>query len=94
MLIFAAKLKDMEEKRYPVIEEEEGIGMAREPIGAASLLDYTEIDNDFEPDMPIVIPASYEEALADIEQSEREFKEGRGISWENVKLMIEDRIRT
>ena len=59
MLIFAAKYKDMEEKKYLV-----------------------------------VIPASYEEALADIEQSEREFKEGRGIPWENVKLMIEDRIRS
>lgn len=83
----------MEEKRYPVFEEEESVGKACEPVGASSLSPYADAIIDGGASMPVMIPASYEEALADIDQSEREFREGRGIAWESVKLMIEDRIR-
>lgn len=80
----------MEERRYPVFEEEESVGKA---VGASSLSPYADAISDNDVSMPVMIPASYEEALADIDQSEREFREGRGIAWESVKLMIEDRIR-
>ena len=43
-------------------------------------------------EMPVMIPDSFEEALADIEQSEIEFKEGKGIAWDDVKHMMEERI--
>lgn len=83
----------MEERRYPVFDEEESVGKACEPVGASSLSPYADAISDNDVSMPVMIPASYEEALADIEQSEREFREGRGIAWESVRLMIEDRIR-
>lgn len=83
----------MEERRYPVFEEEGSVGKACEPVGASSLSPYADAISDSDVSMPVMIPASYEEALADIDQSEREFREGRGIAWESVKLMIEDRIR-
>ena len=83
----------MEERRYPVFEEEESVGKACEPVGASSLSPYADAVIDRGASMPVMIPASYEEALADIDQSEREFREGRGIAWESVKMMIEDRIR-
>lgn len=43
-------------------------------------------------EMPVKIPASFEEALADIEMSEIEFKEGKGIAWDDVKHMMEEHI--
>ena len=84
----------MEERRYPIFDEEDGSCKVCEPVGAVALSDHTDEFVDDDVTIPDVIPASFEEALADIEQSEREFEEGRGIPWEDVKLMIEDHIRS
>ena len=43
--------------------------------------------------IPISGPKTAEEAVADIEQSERDYAEGRFFSWCDVRQAIEDRIR-
>ena len=40
-------------------------------------------------DLPIGGPATWDEALADIKESEREIEAGRGTSWEVVKDLLE-----
>ena len=45
---------------------------------------------DIEDDIPVVIPSTWEEALADIEQSEKDFAEGRCFAWDEVKQTIEE----
>ena len=48
---------------------------------------------DWENRIPIFPNATLEELMADIEQSEREFKEGKGVSWNTATEMIENRIK-
>ena len=83
----------MEEKRYPIIEEEESTGKVSEPIGAVA---YTDLDTmqsiDPEDNLPISGPSSWEEALADLDSSESDILNGRGTSWTIVKQMMSDRI--
>lgn len=55
-------------------------------------VNYSIIEDAVQNEIPVVIPTSVEDALADIEQSEIEFKEGKGIAWEDVKHMMEERI--
>ena len=43
--------------------------------------------------MDILKNATLEKLMADIEQSEKEFKEGKGVSWDTVKEMNENRIK-
>ncbi len=43
-------------------------------------------------ELPIGGPSSIEEAIADIEESERSIASGRGTSWEVVKEMLAERI--
>ena len=42
--------------------------------------------------IPIGGPSTWEEALMDLEDSEREIDAQQGTSWEVVKEMMEDRI--
>ena len=42
--------------------------------------------------MPIGGPANWNDALADLEDSERDIEAGRGTSWDMVKEMMEERI--
>ena len=51
---------------------------------------YTSSDED----MPIGGPANWEEALADIEDSERDIDAGHGTPWEVVKELMEERINS
>ena len=45
-----------------------------------------------EMNLPIGGPASIEEAMADIEVSEREIDAGKGTSWDVVKEMLAERV--
>lgn len=73
----------MEEKRYPVFEEEENVGMASEPI-AAPVADYMPVDTIVADDeienldwdkFPSFGPFSDEEAIARIKQAEKDLKD-------------------
>jgi hypothetical protein len=76
----------MEEKRYPVSEEEEGIDMCGEPVVEAatpfmrSAKGITEV-HDWIDDLdwgryPVMGPATEEEAIAGIDQFEDELEKG------------------
>lgn len=82
----------MEEKKYPIIEEEDGYGCmkAAEPMEAVA---YNKVSTyDLEDDIavacsiitPFIGPATYEEAIARIEEAEREIKNGEVYEWEDV----------
>jgi len=43
-------------------------------------------------ELPIGGPFSIEEAMADIEESERSIEAGQGISWERVKEMLAEKV--
>lgn len=73
----------MEEKRYPVFEEEENVGMASEPI-AAPVADYMPVDTIVADDeienldwdkFPSFGPFSDEEAIARIAEAEKDLKD-------------------
>lgn len=84
----------MEEKRYPVFEEEENVGMASEPI-AAPVADYMPVDavaadQDWADDLdwdrfPCMGPFSDEEAIARIAEAEKDLGDpSKWISSEEV----------
>lgn len=83
----------MEEKRYPVFEEEENVGIASEPI-AAPVADYMPVDTIVADDeienldwdkFPSFGPFSDEEAIARIEQAEKDLGDpSKWISSEEV----------
>ena len=66
----------MAEKEYPKYEEESG--MAKEPVAAVAY--QREMISDIEDNIPIAGPDSWEKAMADIEQSERDFAEGKYLN--------------
>lgn len=78
------------EKKNP--SHNEDTGMAKEPDAAVGYRTTAKRFNDIEENIPVVIPATWEEALADIEQSEMDFAEGRYFAWDEVKRTMEDRI--
>lgn len=78
----------MKGKKYPKYEEE--ARMVNEPVAAATY--QKDIIGGVEDNIPVVIPATWEEALMDIEQSEKDFAEGRCSSWEDVKQAMAERI--
>ncbi len=43
-------------------------------------------------DLPIGGPSTFEEAIADIEDSERSIDAGEGYSWESVKEMLSEKV--
>ncbi len=83
----------MEEKRYPVFEEEENVGMASEPI-AAPVADYMPVDAIVADDeienldwdkFPCMGPFSDEEAIARIAEAEKDLGDpSKWISSEEV----------
>ena len=75
----------MEEKKYTVIEEEENVGMCCEPSAA---IDYDDADNFM---LPVLGPSTVGEAIADIEESEKEFEAGKCLPWEDVMSEIKGR---
>ena len=69
----------MEEKRHPKFEEEESVGMVSEPVGTAvatetCLVDDAGEDLDWDK-FPSLGPFSEEEAIARIEQAEKDLKD-------------------
>ena len=80
--------KDMKEKKYPVIEEEEGKDVACEPVATAAvpLTDVDDPINDNEQDeldwshFPSQGPFSEEEAVARIDEFEEQLRNGQ-VEW-------------
>lgn len=82
----------MEEKKYPVIEEEDGYGcmkaaeptevVAYDKVAAYHVEDGIEDANSII--MPFIGPSTYEEAIARIEEAEREIEDGDVYEWEDV----------
>lgn len=80
----------MEEKRYPIFEEEESVGMVSEPIGTAvapeaKSADGITDDHDWIDDLdwdkfPILGPKTEEEAIARIDRFEEELAKGE-VKW-------------
>ena len=82
----------MKEKKYPKIEEEDGYGCmkASEPTEAGAYDKVTTygVDDGIEDAnsiiMPFIGPSTYEEAIARIEEAEREIENGDVYEWEDV----------
>ena len=81
-----------DEKRYPILDEEDGMTlMAAEPVAGAALAyapSYLDEEN-----LPLIGPATYEEAIERIELAERE-PYHKGVTWEVVKRQMLDRINS
>ena len=77
----------MEEKRYPILEEEENTGMCCEPVAAIA---YDDVEDRI---LPILGPANWEEAMSDLDESEREFETGKCLPWDDVMSEIKERYK-
>ena len=90
----------MEEKKYPILEEEESVGMACEPVGTAiatetQSADTITEDHDWIDDLdwdrfPILGPKTEEEAVARIDRFEERLAKGE-VKWyssEEVDKML------
>jgi len=77
----------MEEKKYPKFEEDQSAGMCNEP---AVNLAYNEVE---EQTLPVLGPATWEEAISDLEESEREVEAGECIPWDEVMSEIKERYK-
>ena len=77
----------MEEKRYPILEEEESVGLCSETSVAARYA----VEEQF--DVPVLGPSTWKEAMDDLDESEKEFDAGKCIPWEDVMSEIKDRYR-
>ena len=82
----------MEEKKYPLIEEEDGYGCmkAAEPIEsvtydkAAANGGEHNLEDAHSMAMPFIGPSTYEEATVRIEEAERDIINGDVYEWEDV----------
>ncbi|MBO5626287.1 MAG: hypothetical protein J5953_10920 [Prevotella sp.] len=71
--------------KYPKIEEEQSEGIMSEPaVSAASL----ERQSSSKSILPVGLPRNVKEALADIEEGEREFEHGETYSHKEVMKMV------
>ena len=78
----------MEDKIYPILEKEGNVEMACEPVAATAYAHQEDYN------VPIVGPSTWEEALADLDESEKEFEAGKCIPWENVMGEIKERYQS
>lgn len=74
----------MEEKRHPIFEEEEGVGMVSEPV-ATAVAPETQSTGDIIDDLdwdrfPILGPKTEEEAIARIDKFEEKLAKGE-VKW-------------
>ena len=84
----------MEEKKHPIFEEEESVGMVSEPIGTAVATETCRVD-DADEDLdwdkfPILGPKTEEEAIARIDKFEERLAKGE-VKWyssEEVDKML------
>lgn len=87
---------ELEDYKSKLIAEamNDGNGIVKEPAAAIT---YQEIptgmaySDDY---VPVSGPKTIDEAITDIEQSERDFAEGNTLSWHDVRQAIEDRIQS
>jgi hypothetical protein len=77
----------MDKKNYPIYDEESDNKVC-EPSGVAAYSDWVDCD------VPILGPSTWEEAIADLDESEREFEAGECIPWENVVGEIKERYKS
>ena len=92
--IFACKLQKAlfmdDEKRYPILDEEDDMTLrTAEPVAGAALAyapSYFDEDN-----LPLIGPATYEDAIERIEQAEREIDNDEGLDWDDFKLLLKSR---
>jgi hypothetical protein len=91
----------MQEKRYPIIDEEDGYGCmkASEPMEAVAYNKAAayDVEDDIEDAsniiMPFIGPSTCEEAIARIEEAEREIENGEVYDWEDVLAEARQRAR-
>lgn len=83
----------MNKKEYPVFEDKDS-GIVKEPVSAMEYQKEMLEISDFEANVPVAGPKTYEEALSDISQSETDFSMGRCFSWDDVRQTIEERIKS
>ena len=74
----------MEDKKHPIFEEEESVGMVSEPVATAvatenCLVDDADEDLDWDK-FPILGPKTEEEAIARIDKFEEELAKGE-VKW-------------
>lgn len=87
-------IKDMDEKKYPILEEEDGVGMANEPaVGCVSAIAN---DTSLHYDFPNNYNGFYTEDADEFEQYKSELiaeaaNDGPGFSWQEVRQQIKDR---
>jgi hypothetical protein len=77
----------MEEKKYPILEDEESVGLCSEPSVEAQYAIEEQLD------VPILGPSTWKEAMDDLDESEKEFEAGKCIPWDDVMSEIKDRYR-
>ena len=96
---------NMEEKRYPRLEEEDGFGCmnAAEPMETRSYTEMSAVDvvimrggveelpQGF--NEPFAGPSTYEEAIARVEEAEREIERGETYDWEDVLSEAKQRVK-
>ena len=81
----------MEENRYPEFEEEAaGSLRAEEPVGGAVHVMPVNVEPTFA--MPAGVPHSVEAAMADIDEGERQFVQGKTFTHKEVMQMVWDKI--
>lgn len=91
----------MEDKKYPIIEEEDGYGCmkAAEPTEAVAYNKVSAYDvEDGKADAcsiitPFIGPATYEEAIERIEEAEYQIENGEVYDWEVVLKEARQRAR-
>ena len=84
----------MDEKKYPILEEENGVGMANEP--AVSSVSAIANDTLFHYDLPNNFNGFYTEDADEFELYKSELiaeaaNDGPGFSWQEVRQQIKDR---
>ena len=77
----------MEKEKYPILEEDESAGMCSEPSAAVTYSEKEQLD------VPVLGPSTWEEAMNDLDASEKEFEAGECIPWKNVVSEIKERYR-
>lgn len=77
----------MEEKKYPILDEEECVGVSAEPTVAVAYNEKKVCA------APVLGPSTWEEAMGDLDVSEREFEAGECVCWESVVSELKERYR-
>ncbi len=77
----------MEEKRYPIFEEEENAGMASEPVAALATTEVTEISMPDDMDCAHIVDGVLQ-VHSDIEEEIAEAERGEVVTMSEFKTMF------